>query len=210
MDVNPLASKVEVSGDRMFIDLHYTDDKKFVMNTSDDKFKGYDNNVKLFMPDIEGARKAKAVVDKLVEKCKSSYKEPFGADAASAISYVRDNIKDQVIDEATMKQTVEPVENDNNKFKYTMVEVNPKGSGAEQVYEFNLSDINPTSVAVDVKGKWLYVVMETDYKGKIIKAYKDGKIQPYTSSIQFAVNDVDVARNVVSALTKAVKAVKAK
>ena len=114
------------------------------------------------------------------------------------------------MDEMTLKQSIEPVEGDNNKFKYTVIEVNPKGSGAEQVYEFNLSDINPSSISVDVKGKWLYVVLETDFKGKIIKYYKDGKIQPYASALQFAVNDVDVARNLVSALSKAVKAVKAK
>lgn len=210
MDVNPLATKLEVSAEKVYLDLHFAEDKKLVMSTVDDKFKGYDNSVKLYMPDIESARKAKHVLDKLVEKCKGSYKEPFGSDATTTTAYVRANVKELSVDELTLKQAIEPIEGDNNKFKYTSMEVNPKGSGAEQVYEFNLSDINPTSISVEVKGKWLYVVMETDFKGKIIKYYKDGKIQPYTSSLQFAVNDVDVARNLVSALGKAVKAAKPK
>src|SRR5688500_4827699 len=109
-----------------------------------------------------------------------------------------------------VKQTHEPVESDNNKYKFTLIEVNPKGSSPEQVFEYSLSDINPASIGVEVKGKWLYVVLETDFKAKIIKYYKDGKIQPYTSALQFAVNDVDIARNLVSALNKAVKAVKPK
>lgn len=210
MDVNALASKIEVSGDKLYIDLHYSEDKKLVMNTADDKFKGYENNVRIYMPDIESARRAKSVVDKVVDKCKSSYKEPFGNDAATTTAYFRTNVKELSVDETTVKQSLEPVENDNNKFKYTVMEVTPKGSAAEQVYEFNLSDLNPTSIAVDVKGKWLYVVVDTEFKGKIIKYYKDGKIQPYASSLQFAVNDVDVARNIVSALGKAVKAAKPK
>jgi hypothetical protein len=180
------------------------------MNTADEKFKGYENNVRIYMPDIESARRAKSLVDKVAEKCKSSYKEPFGNDAATTTAYFRSNIKELSVDETTVKQSLEPVENDNNKFKYTVIEVTPKGSAAEQVYEFNLSDLNPTSIAMDVKGKWLYVVVDTEFKGKIIKYYKDGKIQPYASSLQFAVNDVDVARNIVSALGKAVKAVKPK
>jgi hypothetical protein len=210
MDVNPLASKIAVSGNRLSIDLKFNEDKKLVMNTVDDKFKGYDNGLKLYMNDIENARKAKAVVDKLVEKCKTSYKEPFGNDAVTTTAYFRNNIKELSVDELTVKQTLEPVEGDNSKYKYTLIEVNPKGASAEQVYEFNLADVNPSSIAVDVKGKWLFVVFETDFKGKIIKYYKDGKIQPYTHTLQFAVNDVDVARNLVSALNKAVKAVKPK
>ena len=210
MDVNPLASKIEVSGNKLSIDLKFKEDKKLVMSTVDDKFKGYDNGVKIYMGDIESARKAKFVVDKVVEKCKASYKEPFGNDAATTTAYFRNNVKDLSMDEMTLKQALETVDGDNSKYKYTVIEVNPKGASAEQVYEFNLTDINPKSIAVDVKGKWLYVVFETEFKGKIIKAYKDGKIQPYAYALQFAVNDVDVARNLVSALGKAVKAVKPK
>jgi hypothetical protein len=210
MDVNPLASKMDVSGEKVFIDLHFAGDKKLVMVTTDAGFKGYDNAATLYLPDIESARRAKVLLDLAVEKCKASYKEPFGNDAASTTSYFRSNIKDLVVDDMTLKQSIEPVEDGNNKFKYTAIEVTPKGSGGEEVYEFNLSDINPSSITTDVKGKWLYVVMETNLKSKIIKAYKDGKIQPYASSLTIAVNDVDVARNLVSALGKAVKALKAK
>lgn len=210
MDVNPLASKIEVSGEKLYIDMHFNEDKKLVMHTAEQKFKGFENSIRLYTADIEVARKLKFLMDKVVEKCRTSYKEPFGNDIASATTYVRNSVKELSLDETTLKQTLEPVEGDPNKFKFTVVEVTPKGSGAEQVYEFNLADINPTSVAVDVRGKWMYVVAETDSKGKIIKYYKDGKIQPYTSSLQFAVNDVDMARNLVSAISRSVKAVKAK
>ncbi|HEY0745006.1 MAG TPA: hypothetical protein VGD40_26255, partial [Chryseosolibacter sp.] len=97
-----------------------------------------------------------------------------------------------------------------NKVKYTRTEVNAKGSGGEEVYEFNMSDISPLTVEVEVRGKWLYVSMETDFKGKIIKYYKDGKIMPYTAKIDFVINDVDTSRNMVSALQKLVKTQKPK
>jgi hypothetical protein len=162
------------------------------------------------LEDIAFRWPAKVLVDAAVEKCKASYKEPFGNDAASTASYFRSNIKELVVDDVTLKQSLEPVEDGSNKFKYTVIEVTPKASGGEEVYEFNLSDVNPSSITTEVKGKWLYVAMETNLKSKIIKAYKDGKIQPYASGLKFAVNDVDVARNLVSALAKAVKALKSK
>ena len=208
MDLHSPACKIEVGGDKIFMDLHFTGDRKLVMHTADEKFKGYDNNVKIYMPDVESARRAKFLVDQVVDKCKSSYKEPFGNDLASTSGYFRSQIGEVTLDEVTLKQMIAPVDGDNNKYKFTVVEVNAKGAGAEHLYEFNLSDISPTSIVPDVRGRWLYVVLETNFKEKIIKYYKDGKIQPYASGLQFAVNDVEVARNLASALDKAVKAVK--
>jgi hypothetical protein len=211
MDINANASKIDVTGDRMYVDLSVNDNKKLIMYTKDDKFNGYDNEVKFYAPDIENARRLKFAIDKAVEKCAASFKEPFGADAASAAAWIRANVKNVTLDEITFNQALEQVESgNNNKLKYTRKEVNSKGTGAEEVYEFSLSDMNPLSIEVEVKGKWLYVTAETDFKGKIIKYYKDGKIQPYASSIQFAINDVEIARSMVSALKKSIKALKAK
>jgi hypothetical protein len=182
------------------------------------KLSGYDAMVAWLVGNVKdvslGEKSVKQSLakseDQLVEKCKSAYKEPFGNHLATTSGYLRKEIKEVSLDELTVKQTLEPVDGDNNKYKFTVIEVNAKGSGAEHLYEFNLSDINPTSISVDVKGKWMYVVLETDFKGRIIKYYKDGKIQPYASGLQFAINDVEVSRNVASALIKAVKAVKPK
>lgn len=210
MDVNPLTSNIEVSGEKLYLDLHFANDKKLVMHTADEKFKGYENSIRLYATDVEEARRLKFVLDKVVEKCKAAYKEPFGNDVASTTAFFQSSVKELSVEETTLKQTVERVEGEDNKFKLTIIEVNPKGASAEQVYEFNLADINPLSVAVDVRGKWMYVVLETDFKGKIIKYYKDGKIQPYASALQLAVSDVDVARNLVAAVSRAAKAAKAK
>ena len=211
MDVNAIGSVVDVTGDKMFLEVKVNENKKLIMHTEDEKFNGYDNEVKIYMPDVESARRAKAALDKAAEKCKAVYKEPFGADANSAFGWIKNNIKDVSLDETTFKQTFEPVDAGKiNKVKFTRTEVNPKGSGGEEVYEFNLSDISPLTIDVDVRGKWLYVTMETDFKGKIIKYYKDGKIMPYTSKVEFAINDVDASRNMVSAFKKAVNSQKSK
>jgi hypothetical protein len=210
MDVNPNSSLIDVSGDRLYIDLNIVDGKKLMMETKNEKFNGYENSVKLYMADIENARRAKFAIDKAIEKCKAVYKEPFGDDAKTTTSWVMANIKEVSLDQNTLVQKLELVEPGNlNKYKYTVKEVNAKGAGSEQVFEFNLTDINPLSIEIDVRGKWLYVVMDTEFKGKVIKAYKDGKISPYANKLEIAVNDVDISRNMVSALKKAIKAQKA-
>jgi len=209
MDVNPVTSIIDASGERLFINIKASGGKKLIMGNKNGKFSGYDNSVRLFMPDIENARRAKFAVDKAVEYCKAIYKEPFDDDARSITSWLASNIKEVSVDEATIAQKLESVEQGNlNKWKYTRREVNAKGSGGETVFEFNLSDINPLSIDIEVRGKWLYVVMGTEFKSKVIKAYKNGKIMPYANKIEFAINDTDISRNVVNALNKAVKAQK--
>jgi hypothetical protein len=211
IDINALGSTIDVSGDKMFLEIKTNESKKLIMDTENDKFKGYDNAIRIYMPNVENARRAKVALDKTIEKCKAVYKEPFGSDANGIFAWIKNNIRDVSIDETTFKQKLETVDAGKiNKVKYTRIEVNAKGSGAEEIYEFNFSDISPLTVEVEVKGKWLYVSIETDFKGKIIKYYKDGKIMPYVAKIDFVLNDVDTARNMVSALQKVVKSQKPK
>ena len=211
MDINPNTSNIDVTGERLFILLETVDKQKMMMHSKDDKFAGYENDLRVYFADMESARRAKATVDKVAEKCKAAYKEPFGADTKAIVAWLIGNVKEVSQDDITFKQTLSQVEQGNNsKLKFTRQEINSKGSGNEEVYEFALADVNPLAVHVAVQGKWLYVTIEADFKNKIFNYYKDGKIQPYQSSIRFAVSDTETARNMVGALKKSSKALKPK
>jgi hypothetical protein len=209
MDFNPNGSTIDVSGEKIFIDLQMNNKDKLIVHTKNDKPDGYESAIRLYLPDVESARRMKFLVDKAIDKCKATYKDPFPADTKSMVVWLMKNVKDITLAEVTIKQKLELAEEGNhNKMKYTRVELNAKGSGAEEVYEFNLADMNPLSIQADVKGKWLYVTMESDFKNKIIKYYKDGKIQPYTAKIDFAVNDTELSRAIINALKKSTKGLK--
>lgn len=211
LDLNPNGSQIDVMADKLFIGLEANDKKKVIMVSKNDKFSGYESGLKLYMPDVENARMVKATLDKVIEKCKANYKEPFAPDAAAMVTWLRNNIKDVTLEDVTQNQALEQVEEGkNDKLKFTSRQLNAKGTGAEEVYEFNLADINPLSIQVVVKGKWLYVSVESDFKNKIFKYYKDGKIQPYANKIEFAVADTEQARNTITALKKTVGLLKAK
>src|SRR6185369_7610739 len=100
------------------------------------------------------------------------YKEPFATNnAAGMVKWINGNVGEVVVEGVSDKQTFEQVEaGDPNKIKFTSTQVK-SNSSVEEIYEFNLSDINPTSVGFDVKGKWIYVGFETNFKNKIIKSY---------------------------------------
>jgi hypothetical protein len=210
MDLNPNVTKIQTTGDRMFIEATALDKKAIIMYSKNDKFEGYKNEVNLFTEDIEVARRLLSVANKAIEKCKTDYKEPFNNTGTDALSWLKKNTGDVTVEETTMKQTLDGSDGANPaKLKYSRITVKGNTS-SEEIFEFNLADINPTTVEVQTRGKWLYVKFETNFKAKIINAYKDGKIQPYVSTLDFVMKDVETSRGAIAALKKCVEANKKK
>jgi len=202
MDINANAVQVKTSGEKMTIQLPTMEKKKLIMYSKNDKFEGYDNEISVYAEDYEIARRLKHAIEKTIEGCNASYKDPFKATNAGMMDWLKANVGEVIIDQATKKQSIEFAEEGNeNKIKLTNTEVK-SNSSVQEIFEFNLSDINPTTVNYEVKGKWLYVSFETNFKNKIIKAYKDGKIQPYAYSIDLVMKDVETARGTAMALKK--------
>jgi hypothetical protein len=158
--------------------------------------------VEISVRDIESARRLKALMEQAVARCKADYKEPFGTGAPAILAWMKANIGDHVVDQVSLKQSMDQVDGDANRVKYSRAEITPKG-GTEEIYEFLLNELNALSVRTDAKGKWLYVTVQ--FKNKIVKYYKDGKIMPYLNKVEFAVNDIEGARNVLRGLETLLK-----
>ncbi|HEU5291649.1 MAG TPA: hypothetical protein VFU05_13460 [Cyclobacteriaceae bacterium] len=209
MDINPNITQIQVTGDKMFVEATALDKKPVIMHFKNDKLDGYENEVKFYTENIEAARRIKFVTEKAAEKCKSVYKDPFGTSANDAFSWLKKTVGEVVVEETSLKQTFDAAGEGFNKVKYTRISVKGNTS-SEEIYEFNFSDINPTTVEVQVRGKWLYIRFESNFKAKIFGAYKDGKIQPYATTVEMAMKDVESARSVISAMKKCIENFKAK
>lgn len=210
MDVNPNLAKLDVTGEKMMMELPIMEKHKLVNHSKDDKPVGYEDDASFYVEDMEVGRRVRYLVDKAIGYCKTAYKESFPADTPGMVKWLMSTIGDVSIEQNTIKQALEPAEEGNtDKIKFTRIEI--KGtSSTQEVFEFNLSDINPASVNFEVSGKFLTVKFETNYKNKIIKAYKAGKIAPYVYQLELAMSDTEVARGTISALKKCAENLKAK
>ncbi len=210
LDVNPNLMKLDVSSDKMLIELPIMEKKKLVNHRKDDKTVGYQAGAEFYVENMEVGRRLKFLADKAITYCKNSYKDQFPSDMKGLIGWITSNVGEVNIEDNTVKQTFAPAEDGNfNKIKYERTEI--KGtSSSQQTFEFNLSDINTSSVGFDISGKFLSVKFETNYRNKIIKAYKDGKIAPYVYQLEFVMQDTEVARGVIAALKKGAEGQKGK
>lgn len=210
MDVNPNLAKLDVSGEKMMMELPIMEKHKLVNRTKDDKPVGYEADASFYVEDMEVGRRVRFLIDKAIGYCKTTYKEAFPSDTQGMVKWLTATIGEVSIEQNTIKQALEPAEEGNvDKIKFTRNEI--KGtSSTQEVYEFNLSDINPASVDFEVSGKFLTVKFETNYKNKIIKAYKAGKIAPYVYQLELAMADTETARGTIAALKKCAENLKAK
>ena len=212
MDINPNTFRVQVSGEKMMMELPTLDKKKVAMNSKNDKLDGYESEIDIYLQDMEVGRRMKDAVEKAVGYCKSEYKDPFASNSnpAAILEWLKNAVGEVIIDQVTQKVVLETPEADNlNKVKLTTRNIK-SSSSVEEVFEFNLSDINPNSVDFEIKGKWLFVKFETNFRSKIIKAYKDGKIQPYAYDVDMAMRDIETSRGVISGMKKCIEAFKTK
>lgn len=210
MDVNPNLARLDVSGDKMTMELPILEKQKLVNRMKDDKIAGYEADASFYVENMEAGRRIRFLTDKAIGFCKNVYKDQFPGDTKGMVNWLTSTIGEVNIEQNTIKQTMGLVEEGNvNKIKYERTEI--KGSSsAQQTFEFNLSDINPSSVGFEVSGKFLTVKFETNYRNKIIKAYKDGKIAPYVYQLELTMPDTEVARGVIAALKKCAENLKEK
>lgn len=202
MDVNPNLTKLTVLGEKMTMELPILDKKKLINHYKDDKVVAFENDAAIYVENVEVGRRLRVLIDKAINYCKTGYKPPFPSDTEGIVKWMKNTIGEVTVDQATAKQVLEPAEAGNvNKIKFTSIEIKSTSS-VEEVYEFNLSDINPMSIDYQASGKWLRVKFETNFKNKIIKAYKAGKIMPYVYTLDFAVKDTEEARSLILALKK--------
>lgn len=206
MDLNPNAYRIEVAGEKMYIDVATAEKKKVIKYTKNEKLDGFNSEARFYAENMESARRMKYAMDKVVDYCKKSYHEPFQGDLKSTVSYLQKTVGEVSMEGLSIKQVLEPL-GEGNKIKLTKITV--KGNaGSEEIYEFNLSDISPTSVTYGMEGKTLLVEFESNFKNKIFNYYKDGKIQPYVFKIDLAMPEAETARNVINALRSSVENVK--
>ncbi|MEJ0054790.1 MAG: hypothetical protein WDN75_03550 [Bacteroidota bacterium] len=210
MDVNPNAVQLKVSGEKMQMILPMTDKRKLINHYRADKMAGYEDEVVLYVEDMEIGRRLRPAVAKTIEYCKAGYKDPFPGSIEGIVSWMKEVITEVSIDQLTRKQGLELAEESNyNKLKFITTEVKASSS-VEEIFEFNLSDINPVSIDFETNGKWCYVKFDTNFRNKIIKAYKDGKIQPYVFTMEIAMRDIESARGLIAALKKCIDLQKSK
>ena len=205
VDLNKNQIKPKTKGKVIVVELKTKSNQKYIKYTRDNEVKNYKSGIQIYVPGAEQAVIVQKVLQDMTGICQAKFdpkkQKPLNFNAANQL--LQDNLKNFNLGDTSFEQTVEFL-NDHKSIKYQNV-ITGKKSSKELLYEVNLSDLNPKSVKIKVSGKKINVEISTNHMEKLIKYYKDGKIQSYLNKIQFPAPDIETARKIKRALQNLTK-----
>lgn len=174
--------KLSVSKEIIKISAKVADNKKFIQYTKDGTLQNYDNNIDFIVGDLEDARYLAEALPAISKGCKSNVSPGDFNYIVSKLKSVENPKQDLVLQDGT----------DKCKWKFTSNIAESKKS-VETISEWNLYDIDPKKIDIDVSGKTVGITAYTLNKEKFIKQTKDSK-PGFSSEINLIVNDIEDAQ----------------
>jgi hypothetical protein len=177
--------KLSVSKEIIKIVAKVADSKKFIQYTKDGTPQNYDNSFDFVVGDLEDARYLMEALPAISKGCKNNV-------TAGDFNWL--NTKLKAVENP--KQELALQDNDKCKWKFTS-NLSESKKSVESVSEFNLYDIDPKKIDIEVSGKTVGVAAYTLNKEKFIKLTKDSK-PSFSSEVNLAVNDIEDAQKALA------------
>ena len=191
-------SKVTVSGKTISLAMKVKEKAKYIKTLKNGETQNYTGEVEIQFSDILKARDVLSAMLSIIDK--SAPKTKTWNNKANASAFIIGSLKDLPVGKGQLKQKLELVGGDACKFNYTYTTIDEKGISKEEIFEFNMVDINKKKYTISDDGKTLKLKFETKKQEKLVKYYKDSKLQNYVSSVEFIFDDYDLARQVQESL----------
>jgi hypothetical protein len=201
LDKNTLIRKTE--GKKLFVSLSIYNKQKFVKLLKEDKLDSYVDNVQILVNESDAAQSIIDNVKSAIPLVKSG--EKSWSSASEALAWLKNNIKDVTGKDGNISQAFSYDDKKNYLVKFSVKSQDSKGVTTEEYYNFNLTDINKTKLQVKVIGTSLSVNLETKGLDKNIQYTKNGVLQSFASDVDIYADDIDQARNLISAFTAVIE-----
>jgi len=205
MDINDKFIDFKTSGSKMMIDVDVVQKQKLVAQKKDGEQAAYISTFSIYGKDTENARRLKHILKQVVEQChdRYQYNSPEG-NMDDRMTWLKEEMGSVRIKEKEYSQEISQVDaSEPEKFSFTQRVIDSKGS-TEHIYELSLSDLDENNINYEITGLDLSVKVQTKFKDKIIKYYKDGDIQNYQYSFEIKAKNVEQARNLINGLKEMV------
>lgn len=181
-DLDDREVKLAVKGMDISIGLQTLGNEKFVRVMKDGAQGNYVNNLDLEIPDIETARLMETYLAYAIKECK----QPV---APQDFAWLSKQVV--ALNTLTPEVTQEFTQQDGGaSCKYSFrVNTTTAKNAQEELYEFNLKDMDATKIELKIVGKNVFVELPTKGKQKLINFYKDGK-PSFVEKVLFGVTGI--------------------
>lgn len=199
-DIAPNSIDILVKNNKAEVEFS-TGKNKLIQAFEDEKLDNYTNDISIKVSNIENAKLLQFSLKKATEFCKEEGGfTPFET-IQKNLTWISQQLE-KVNIEGIPEQSLTSLD-DKCKWQFKVVESSKKGD-SDEVYEFDLSDLNKNAIDFDISGKNLSIVTQTNGQEKVIKYYKNGEPEDYQNEIEYQLQDIEVGRNMIQVLKKSI------
>jgi len=197
-DINPSSLSFKASGKVIEVNMEIRLSQKFITVFEEGAFEGYTNKITITMDEVDKARSFIEVLKSHIDPCQEN--ERTWSSVEEAFTWLANNIGISEISGTTYKQSFSKGEK-SYMAQLKTEKTDSKGSTQSETYIFDLSDINHSSISVDVSGSELAIELPVrDNKYFIQARSADGSIS-YSKGMEIHADDIEKARNIANAMT---------
>lgn len=194
-DVFQPGVKQGIAGQVMYVEIPIKDRNKYVLVDKGGK-PSYDNGLKILVNDIDDARSIMKTLDGAVAKAEKIELSHYSFNSQDAILSAlfkaisaNSGIEQKAVSTAEKKEKLHITINKDKK---------------NEAYEFNLSDIDPTTIKVDIGGN-LSITIVAFTNQKVIKQFENEVPKSYISKFDIYPKDVENAKEIRNLLVLAIE-----
>lgn len=201
-DFNKNGINYSTNGKQVFLELNIKGGDNFIKYEKDGELKNYIKSLKIYTPEIEDAITLENTLSTIINLCQNQTNTVFLDDSKpNMLQTLKQSLSKVIINNVTYDQKLSIKE---NTLIYTNTIISAKSS-KEQIFEFNLSDINSNSIKMNTSGKNVTVTANTYHLEKIIKYYESGAIKNYQNEIEIQALNIENARLITHLLKQLTK-----
>ncbi len=195
-DINPSSLGFKTSGKVIDVSMETNNSQKFVTVFEEGEFEGYTSKISIQMSEVDKARSFIEAIKTHIGTCKTTDRSWTSHD--EAWSWLSANIGESVISGTTFKQAFKKGKKDYLAQLETET-ADSKGNTTAEIMIFDLSDIDPSGITLNVSGKDLAVDLKVRGNKYYVKVLKDEGKFSFTRDVQIHTDDIEIARNIVNA-----------
>lgn len=189
-DFNKNAIKWSEEKDKIVVVMTTDSKEKVIQVFKEDQMQKYINQIELVGFDLDNAKALEESLELLIEPAKKQFEQELNlANFDERKEWIVDNIQAFTIEDDEYSQSVMWDEEVPGLMSY---QLNKRKK--EETWQFNLADLHVRKIDLKIKGREVWVIMNTDGRKKYIAESVDGVLTKFGSKVSIALPSIDLAR----------------
>ena len=195
-DINPNTLNFKTTGKYITISVETNSSFKFIKEYDGDEFSSYTSSINIYNDKVDKSREFINSLKQHISECEED--APKWESTEFAMEWIASNIGIASKGSVEYNQKLSP---GNKSYLVKLVQESTNGKGTTDIenFEFNLTDIEVSQVAMNIYGKTLIVELPMKNKEKLVGLTLNNELQNYRNSVEIYMDDLDKTRKVISA-----------